>query len=1097
MKKTLLSFLMLFTAAIWTQVEAAEDYGIRVGETNVTSANASNILGNGYFSYNASTKTLTVKSGASLNNQGSTGCGIWNISVDGLTIKFEGTATISARLIAIDAKKPTKINCPQGKYVYLKSTDFNALRAVGTTISLVMAGKSPAFLDIQAPNGAALAGYGSNSKISIGSGCFFEIFAKGKSASGSLTDFDLGNVESVAVPSGAKFDSSSKAFVDIFGNTVTNLHIVPTSRLTTYPIWVGGVRVNNYNKDKIESPAIKNGTVAYDDGAKVLTITGDIDMRNLKNDDSENCIDCRQSGTTIRWLNDDCVVYGGGTVSAIYAVGDVTFVTPCTYTGSVDNYDVLVEGNGKPGINIRGNNTATFNNARIKTTSIVGYSGQTSNKVAFTGDKTLVITDDLSNLASATVSGNNRFAYPLGVTYHSTNKCLWKDGKKYTGQAIIGACTEIPIYFGEEYINTIAAFDLLGDGSRDIRYQGNSTTGTIYMDNASFTNTGPMGSAISNRGVKNLTINITGENKLTGRLAAYNAFNNSNALNTTIKGNGTLTLESLSSEAVYVNCGAASNLTIDDITVNVIGTMKGIVAKNDNVKMTIKDATLDVEAPNIPIDGFHAIEMEGCDVATPIGGYCENGKIYTYDGQEVTSGHVLITDFDKYGITIGGMPVNEYNADDILGDGKVYYNASRQELVLTDLKLTKSNYDNLSEFTIQGGDDNTPSDVTIRLDGENKIEGEVGLKWLGGKNVTLTGEGSLSIKAMTNAAIIDGGNLTIQKYANDEQGPTATFASLSDEMPAIVGLQGDEALTIDGSHVEISATVEPLQNFGTLNMENVYLISPKGAVFDDQKHCFVDGNGDPIKGQTIVFRPEAPTDYGFDVAGVDVDEMNADNITGEGIKEGKVNFDATTNTLTLDGVTMSAETGGLNITEFAGTTLTVKLIGENKCENEETAFQVNNLTPLEIIICGPGSFDGNISVKNANLTVKDGATLLKPLQGGRNGETLTVDNATLKCDKYTISDFASLTLANGMGIIEPVRGYYNESMMELEDETGAPAWGYLIRPLTDEELAVRSINADSSARTIYNVQGQRTGKLQRGVNVVIDENGRTRKQLVK
>lgn len=76
MKKTLLSFLMLFTAAIWTQVEAAEDYGIRVGETNVTSANASNILGNGYFSYNASTKTLTVKSGASLNNQGSTGCGI-------------------------------------------------------------------------------------------------------------------------------------------------------------------------------------------------------------------------------------------------------------------------------------------------------------------------------------------------------------------------------------------------------------------------------------------------------------------------------------------------------------------------------------------------------------------------------------------------------------------------------------------------------------------------------------------------------------------------------------------------------------------------------------------------------------------------------------------------------------------------------------------------------------------------------------------------------------------------------------------------------------------------------------------------------------
>ena len=1101
MKKTLLSFLMLFTAAIWTQVEAATDYGIKVGETSVTSANASNILGNGYFSYNASSKTLTVKSGASLNNQGSIGCGIWNKSVDGLTIMFEGTASITARMVAIDAEKPTSINCPQGKYVYLKSTTSQALRAVGTTISLVMAGSSPAFLDIQAPNSAALAGYGNNSKIRIGSGCFFEIFAKGKSASGSLTDFDLGNVESVAVPSGAKFDSSSKAFVDIFGNTVTNLHIVPTSRLTTYSIWVGGVQVNNYNYSKIESPAITNGTAAYDMDAKVLSISGDIDMNGLNSSVSNNCVDIREQGVTVRVNSSGKTWRGGGSSSAFYTTQDVTFTTQCNYTSSIEDYDVEIDGNGKTGLIARGGKTITFNNARIKTTSIVGYSGQTNNKVAFTGDKTLVITDDLSNLASATVSGNNRFAYPLGVGYNTTDKRLKLNGSNFNGTAIIGACTQIPVYFGEHFINSIAAFDLLGDGSKDIRYVGNSTKGTLYLNNATFTNTGSIGSAISNRGLTSLTIDVSGENTLTSRMTSIDNSNMdvSSPVQITVKGSGTLNLKSTGYTPFQVaNKGAGGvNLTIEDITLNINSTDVGICDYYGNSKLNLKNCTVDITSAQEPIKSFKDVTFTGCDVATPIGGYCENGKIYTYDGQEVTSGHVLITDFDKYGITIGGMPVNEYNADDILGDGKVYYNASRQELVLTDLKLTKSNYDNLSEFTIQGGDDNTPSDVTIRLDGENKIEGEVGLKWLGGKNVTLTGEGSLSIKAMTNAAIIDGGNLTIQKYANDEQGPTATFASLSDEMPAIVGLHGDEALTIDGSHVEISATVEPLQNFGTVNMENVYLISPKGAVFDDQKHCFVDGNGDPIKGQTIIFRPEAPTDYGFDVAGVDVDEMNADNITGEGIKEGKVSFDATTNTLTLDGVTMSAETGGLNITEFAGTTLTVKLIGENKCENEETAFQVNNLTPLEIIICGPGSFDGNISVKNANLTVKDGATLLKPLQGGRNGETLTVDNATLKCDKYTISDFASLTLANGMGIIEPVRGYYNDQMQELEDETGAPAWGYLIRPLTDEELAVRSINAESSARTIYNVQGQRTGKLQRGVNVVIDENGRTRKQLVK
>lgn len=1089
MRKTLLTFILLLVAALWTQVAAA-NYDLYIGGTRVTDANKSDILGNGNFSYDPSTKILFVKHGTVYNN--SSGDGIRNF-IDGLQVRFNGNATINVkeRAIGTNAGAMMTVAATKGYTATIKSSNDAAVfgskgRLEFTTISgggsFVLSGKN------------GIEGYQDGCDLQIGVNCDITINATSSAFSNVKSFTDNG---ALALPSEGYFDESSKKLLDVFGNIAKTARFVPKASFTNYSIWVGGVRFNNYNYMGIsnsDTPAVIGGTISYSPGSKVVNISADIDMEKISQMGNavSNAMSILQSGTTLNFKESDLKINSKSGSPALWLPADVTITTPCSSTSTVDDYDAEIVG-----IWSGYNHTVTFNNARVKASYIYAYTNNgDQNKIISTGNKTMVITNSISEFASVTNTSPVRFAYPLGVTYHSTNKCLWKDGKKYTGETIIGACTEIPIYFGEEYINTIAAFDLLGDGSRDIRYQGNSTTGTIYMDNASFKNTGTLGTAINNRGVKNLTIDITGENKLTGRLMPFST-NSNNAINTTIKGSGTLTLESLSSEAVYMTCGATSNLTIEDVTVNVIGTMKGMVAKNDNIKMTIKDATLDVEASETPIDGFHAIEMEGCDVAVPLNGYCENGKIYAKDGQEVETGHVLITDFDKYGITIGGTAINEYNADDVLGDGKVYYNASSQELVLTDLKLTKSNYEDLSEFTIQGGDDNTPSIVTIRLQGENKIEGEVGLKWLGAKSVTLTGDGSLSVKAMTNAVIIDGGNLTVMRYSSGEQGPTVSFASLSEELPAVVGLHGDEALSIDGCRLEMSSNVEPLKNFGTLNMDNVYLISPKGAVFDYEKHCFVDANGDPIKGKTIVFRPEAPTDYGFDVAGVDVDEMNADDITGEGIKEGKVSFDATTNTLTLDGVTMSAETGGLNIAEFAGTTLTVKLIGENKCENEETAFQVNNLTPLEIIICGPGSFDGNISVKNANLTVKDGATLLKPLQGGRNGETLTVDNATLKCDKYTISDFASLTLANGMGIIEPVRGYYNDQMQELEDETGAPAWGYLIRPLTDEELAVRSINADSSARTIYNVQGQRTGKLQRGVNVVIDENGRTRKQLVK
>lgn len=1094
MKKTLLTFLILFTAAIWSQVRA-EDYDLYIGDVTVTDANKSDILGNGKLSYDPSKKILTVKNGTVYNNSSNGFIRNW---IDGLQVTFQGNATINVkgRAVGTNGGASITIVATKGYTVNLKSTSDAVVFGSKGRLEFSTIGGGGSFV-LSGKNG--IEGYQDGCDLQIGVNCDITINATSSAFSNVKSFTDNG---ALALPSEGYFDESSKKLLDVFGNIAKTARFVPKTSLTNYSIWVGGVRFNNYNYTGIsnsDTPAVVGGTISYSPGSKVVNISADIDMNNISQIGNavSNAMSILQSGTTLNFKESNLKINSKSGSPALWLPADVTITTPCSSTSTVDDYDVEIVG-----IWSGYNHTVTFNNARVKTSYIYAYTNNgDQNKIISTGNKTMVITNSISEFASVTNTSPVRFAYPLGVTYHSTNKCLWKDGKKYTGQAIIGACTEIPIYFGEEYINTIAAFDLLGDGSKDIRYVGNSTKGTLYLNNATFTNTGSIGSAISNRGLTSLTIDVSGENTLTSRLTSIDNsnMNVSSPVQITVKGSGTLNLKSTDYTPFQVaNKGAGGvNLTIEDITLNINSTDVGICDYYGNSKLNLKNCTVDITSAQEPIKSFKDVTFTGCDVATPIGGYCENGKIYTYDGQEVTSGHVLITDFDKYGITIGGMPVNEYNADDILGDGKVYYNASRQELVLTDLKLTKSNYDNLSEFTIQGGDDNTPSNVTIRLDGENKIEGEVGLKWLGGKNVTLTGEGSLSIKAMTNAAIIDGGNLTIQKYSNEEQGPTATFASLSDEMPAIVGLHGDEALTIDGSHVEISATVEPLQNFSTVNMENVYLISPKGAVFDDQKHCFVDGNGDPIKGQTIIFRPEAPTDYGFDVAGVDVDEMNADNITGEGIKEGKVSFDATTNTLTLDGVTMSAETGGLNITEFAGTTLTVKLIGENKCENEETAFQVNNLTPLEIIICGPGSFDGNISVKNANLTVKDGATLLKPLQGGRNGETLTVDNATLKCDKYTISDFASLTLANGMGIIEPVRGYYNDQMQELEDETGAPAWGYLIRPLTDEELAVRSINADSSARTIYNVQGQRTGKLQRGVNVVIDENGRTRKQLVK
>ena len=85
-------------------VTGMEKYDLWVGETQVTSVNASDILGNGQFKYNASTKTLTVTNATLENTNGIHG-GIYNYGIDGLTVNFVGTSTFNTQKCAIFSRK--------------------------------------------------------------------------------------------------------------------------------------------------------------------------------------------------------------------------------------------------------------------------------------------------------------------------------------------------------------------------------------------------------------------------------------------------------------------------------------------------------------------------------------------------------------------------------------------------------------------------------------------------------------------------------------------------------------------------------------------------------------------------------------------------------------------------------------------------------------------------------------------------------------------------------------------------------------------------------------------------------------------------------
>jgi hypothetical protein len=82
-------------------------YDLWVGETQVTSVNSPDILGDGgHFKYNALTKTLTVNN-ATLENPSTDQRygGIYNYGIDGLTVKFYGKSTFDTFRNSICSKK--------------------------------------------------------------------------------------------------------------------------------------------------------------------------------------------------------------------------------------------------------------------------------------------------------------------------------------------------------------------------------------------------------------------------------------------------------------------------------------------------------------------------------------------------------------------------------------------------------------------------------------------------------------------------------------------------------------------------------------------------------------------------------------------------------------------------------------------------------------------------------------------------------------------------------------------------------------------------------------------------------------------------------
>jgi hypothetical protein len=208
-----------------------------------------------------------------------------------------------------------------------------------------------------------------------------------------------------------------------------------------------------------------------------------------------------------------------------------------------------------------------------------------------------------------------------------------------------------------------------------------------------------------------------------------------------------------------------------------------------------------------------------------------------------------------------------------------------------------------------------------------------------------------------------------------------------------------------------------------------------------------------------------------------------------------VTYDYETHTLALNDATINGR-----IEHFDDRGLPFNIVANGK--NTAKAIAFDPVVQRDITISGSGELNmtgdvpnGAVINVNGNVLIKDVTLKLATSIWGNDCGTITIDGATItaKGDVIGIGAFDKMELLGGVGIVLPVNGKYDETEKCIVNENGSRYYDeLLIRPLTPEEAGIEGIGADAAGvRSIYNTQGVRTDKMQKGVNIIRLENGKT------
>jgi len=501
------------------------------------------------------------------------------------------------------------------------------------------------------------------------------------------------------------------------------------------------------------------------------------------------------------------------------------------------------------------------------------------------------------------------------------------------------------------------------------------------------------------------------------------------------------------------------------------------ISANNNVAeevLTIRNSHVEAKGSTGSICDIANLVLEGCSITQPDGAwFSTQNNAVVLNGEMVTDKVVIVP---SYGIKIADVDVTSINSKDLSVidgvDGKMSYNSETKTLTMEDVTINITG----EKVGIWNKD---VKGLKINLVGNNTItSSEACISIL--EPSTISGSGTLRLKSSNNCGIYLPSSLAVEGiklYAEGKWG-----------IAGQVFQKSGNVLTICNAYVEVTGSKGSILEVEDLVLDGCSITQPSGAEFDAQYHSVLL-NGELVTDKVVI----EPDSYGFKIAGVDVTALNCKDLSVIDGVDGKISYDAETNTLTMEDVTINA-TDINGIVNYYVKGLKIKLFGNNIITTNRACITIYETSTI--------SGSGTLRLKSSgdcglymhtSLSVEGVKLYAEGKYGvagndGKMGEILTLRNAYVEAtgSDGSICDLQNLVL-DGCSITQPTGAAFDANVHAVALNGEVVTDKVVIESVTN---GISNITTDvpAHAKGIYSVTGvkqtQQWNELPAGIYIV-------------